>query len=147
MSLSLNTRNVHREKKKKDNVVYNKTLDHLTLTWKQLTPLPHLPILSIETWRRKIHLRTLRLWCELCVIVCPCFLDDCAERGRYLNTRINKDSLQSNLMASITLHLFGSCGVLFFFLSLFDWMSTHFLLPRTHLHDIHFAPCSPSVMI
>lgn len=42
----------------------------------------------------------LRLWCELCVIVCSCFLDDSAERGPYLNTRKNKDSLQSNEMVS-----------------------------------------------
>lgn len=42
----------------------------------------------------------LRLWCELCVIVCSCFLDDSAERGPYLNTRKNKDSLQSTKMVS-----------------------------------------------
>lgn len=61
------------------------------------TPAPHLPTspsspTSIET-KDKSHLRMLRLWCELCVIVCPCFLDDCAERGPYLNTRKNKKTL------------------------------------------------------
>lgn len=54
----------------------------------------------------------LRLWCELCVIVCPCFLDDPAERGPYLNTRKNKDSLQSNNTVSNALD-----DVCFFFFS------------------------------
>lgn len=78
--------------------MYNRTLGHLTF---KSPPSP-----SIGT-KDESHLRMLRLWCELCVVVCPCFLDDRAERGPYLNTRINKDSLQSNAMASTTVDHFN----------------------------------------
>lgn len=100
MSLSLNATNVRREKM----IMWCTTglLFTWPKTWKLLIPLsntrpptsrppPSSPT-SIET-KDKSHLRMLRLWCELCVIVCPCFLDDCAERGPYLNTRKNKKTL------------------------------------------------------
>lgn len=66
------------------------------------TPAPQSPS-YIET-KEKSHLKTLRLWCELCVVVCPCFLDDLGERGPYLNTRWNKKTLCNQTSWSAVCH-------------------------------------------
>lgn len=78
------------------------TLVHSTQIWKlsirapppSTQPPPASPYVETKSESPlPTHLMMLRLWCELCVIVCPCFLDEPAERGPYLNTRTNKKTL------------------------------------------------------
>lgn len=109
MSVSLNATNVRREKKTGKTTTKKKwqcgvqqnscSLDLKCRSCWSGPTLPRSPLSHIKR-KEKPHLKMLRLWCELCVIVCSCFLDDSAERGPYLNTRKNKDSLQSNKMVS-----------------------------------------------
>lgn len=70
------------------------------------SPSPPLTSFTIET-KEKSHLKMLRLWCELCVIVCPCFLDDPDERGPYLNTRKNKKTLCNQTPWSLSFSYFS----------------------------------------
>lgn len=108
MSVSLNATNVRREKKNdKKKRLCGVQQDSCSLDlkcrscWSGPIHPPFLPPPYIKR-KEKTHLKMLRLWCELCVIVCSCFLVDSAERGPYLNTRKNKDSLQSNWMVSVS---------------------------------------------
>lgn len=57
--------------------------------------------------KEKSHLKMLRLWHELCVVVCPCFLDDPAEKGPYLKTRKNKKTLCNQTEWSPLLFIFN----------------------------------------